>query len=88
MPASTLSGRSVALLRVNLDDYTSEGRSISHGNYTRTPKMNQIFITPGVVLGRIRLYGRLTLTVGFFSRFSTILSNFARLFLLTPRFAI
>jgi hypothetical protein len=36
MPASTLSGRSVALLRVNLDDYTSEGRSISHGNYTRT----------------------------------------------------
>src|ERR1700731_2515750 len=41
MPASTLSGRSVALLRVNLDDYTSEGRSISHGNYTRT----QVFIT-------------------------------------------
>jgi hypothetical protein len=38
MPASTLSGRSVALLRVNLDDYTSEGRSISHGNYTRTNK--------------------------------------------------
>ena len=36
MPASTLSGRSVALLRVNLDDYTSEGRSISHGNYTTT----------------------------------------------------
>jgi hypothetical protein len=26
MPASTLSGRSVALLRVNLDDCTSEGR--------------------------------------------------------------
>jgi hypothetical protein len=25
---------------------------------------NQVFITPGVVLGRIRLYGRLTLTVG------------------------
>jgi hypothetical protein len=25
---------------------------------------NQIFITPGVLLGRIRLYGRLTLTVG------------------------
>jgi hypothetical protein len=24
----------------------------------------QVFITPGVVLGRIRLYGRLTLTVG------------------------
>src|SRR6202043_2523788 len=45
MPASTLSGRSVALLRVNLDDYTSEGRSISNGNYTRTdfspgPKLN------------------------------------------------
>jgi hypothetical protein len=36
MPASTLSRRSVALLRVNLDDYTSEGRSISNGNYTRT----------------------------------------------------
>jgi hypothetical protein len=50
--------------------------------------MNQIFITLGVVLGRIGLYGRLTLTVGFFSAFSTILSNLARLFLLTPRFAI
>ena len=35
MPASTLSGRSVALLRVNLGDYTSEGQSISHGNCTR-----------------------------------------------------
>ena len=38
MPASTLSGRSIALLRVNLDKYTSEGRSISHGKCTRTPK--------------------------------------------------
>jgi hypothetical protein len=36
MPASTLSGRSIALLRVNLDKYPSEGRSISHGNCTRT----------------------------------------------------
>ena len=36
MPASTLSGRSVALLRVNLGNYTSQGRSISHGNCTRT----------------------------------------------------
>ena len=35
MPASTLSGRSVALLRGNLDDCTSEGRLISHGNCTR-----------------------------------------------------
>ncbi len=35
MPASTLSGRSVALLRVNLGNYTSQGRSISHGNCTR-----------------------------------------------------
>ena len=33
MPASTLSGRSVALLRVRLDDCTpSEGQLISHGN--------------------------------------------------------
>jgi multidrug efflux pump subunit AcrA (membrane-fusion protein) len=29
-----LSGRSVALLRANLDDCTSEGRLISHGNCT------------------------------------------------------
>src|ERR1700730_10248330 len=35
MPASTLSGRSVALLRVNLGDYTSESQSIYHGNCTR-----------------------------------------------------
>jgi hypothetical protein len=38
-------------------------------NYTYWPNganrgKNQVFITPGVVLGRIRLYGRLTLTVG------------------------
>jgi hypothetical protein len=38
-------------------------------NYTYWPNganrgKNQIFITPGVILGRIRLYGRLTLSVG------------------------
>jgi hypothetical protein len=38
-------------------------------NYTYWPNganrgKNQIFFTPGVVLGRIRLYGRLTLSVG------------------------
>src|SRR5271166_274779 len=37
MPASTLSGRSVALLRVRLDDCTpSEGQLISHGNCARS----------------------------------------------------
>src|ERR1700732_4253953 len=35
-------GRSVALLRVNLGDYTSEGQSISHGNCTRIKKWVQL----------------------------------------------
>src|SRR5271166_3675001 len=40
MPASTLSGRSVALLRVRLDDCTpSEGQLISHGNCARSLKL-------------------------------------------------
>ena len=40
MPASTLSGRSVALLRVRLDDCTpSEGQLISHGNCARSISM-------------------------------------------------
>ena len=40
MPASTLSGRSVALLRVRLDDCTpSEGQLISHGNCARSEKL-------------------------------------------------
>src|ERR1700719_2206578 len=43
MPASTLSRRSVALLRVNLDECTSEGRSISHGNCTRILKSLRVF---------------------------------------------
>src|SRR5271166_4885764 len=37
MPPSTLSGHSVALLRVRLDDCTpSEGQLISHGNCARS----------------------------------------------------
>jgi hypothetical protein len=46
MPASTLSGRSIALLRVNLDKYPSEGRSISHGNCTRTFLFEAVFSWP------------------------------------------
>ena len=44
MPASTLSGRSVALLRGNLDDCTSEGRLISHGNCTRIIYLHTEFL--------------------------------------------
>src|SRR6202043_2551306 len=74
MPASTLSGRSVALLRVNLDDYTSEGRSISNGNYTRTNSLvlaNQRRLYPLLFdcaaqslleFGRNRLHGDLGIT--------------------------
>src|SRR5260370_42676130 len=55
MPASTLSGRSVALLRVNLDDYPSEGRSISHGNYTRTDNKLPLVATDGRRLALVDL---------------------------------
>src|ERR1700746_3276099 len=56
MPASTLSGRSVALLRGNLDDCTSEGRLISHGNCTRIQKTwGQRYVSKEVVGIRVLL---------------------------------